>query len=101
MAIHNVISSVLERSRYALNFRIHDVDNEIWDCHFTWIGRPNYDFTLRIEKDSEDEYTIWVKNSNQQTWQDYLHLLRFVNILDANLNGQPWDEQPSPIESVG
>lgn len=101
MSLQNIISDVVADSEYDLDVRMYEVSNIEWDYQFTWKGRPNYDFTVRIEKDYGDEYTIWVKNSNQETLDDYVNVLRFVNVLDSTLNALTSDQPPSPDGSVG
>lgn len=98
--MHNIVHRLLEETQLNLIAHVHDHDENTWDCQFTWRNRPNFEFTIRVEKDDDDDYDLWVLNSNHQNRYDYLHMIRLLDYFEMLISSPPYPVRPFQEQQV-
>ena len=98
--VHNAVHRMLEETQLNLIAHVTDHDENTWDCHFVWRNRPNFEFTFRVEKDDDDDYDLWVLNSNHQNRFDYLHMIRALDYLEVLISSPPYPVRPFQEQQV-
>lgn len=100
VSVHNAVWRMLDETQLNLNVQIEDHDENTWDCRFIWRNRPNFEFTIRVEKDDDDDYDLWIINSNHQNRYDYLHMIRVLDYLELLISSPPYPVRPFQEQQV-
>lgn len=98
--MHNIVHRLLEQTQLNLTADVRNHDENTWDCRFIWRNRPNFEFTIRVEKDDDDDYDLWVLHSNHQNRYDYLHMIRVLDYLEVLISSPPSRIPPFREEQV-
>ena len=96
----NIVHRLLEETNLNLDAYVFDRDENTWDCRFVWKGRPNFEFTIRVEKDEDDEYDLWPINTNHQTRYDYIHMIQLIDYFEILITSPPSRLRPFREQQV-